>query len=281
MAYKSIQVKPVAGALGAEIFGADLTKDLDNETFDDIHQAFLDHQVIFFRDQAGLSPERHKAFGRRFGGLNVHPYVKAMDGHPEILEIIKEPSDKLNFGGGWHSDMSFLEQPALGSMLYAVEVPPHGGDTLFASQFAAYDALSDAMKDMLGGLSAVHSASREYSARGASAQKRGAMQSEVAEDAPEFTHPVVRAHPETGRKGLYVNPAFTLRFEGMTKRESKPVLDFLFEHSRYEAFTCRFRWTKDALAFWDNRCVWHFALNDYPGERRHMRRVTINGDRPR
>jgi taurine dioxygenase len=275
-----IEIAPLAGALGAEIYGVDLTRSLTNQEFAEIMQAFLDYQVIFFRDQHDLSPEQHKAFASRFGSLNVHPYVAGMAEHPELLEIIKEPEDKLNFGGGWHSDMSFLEVPALGSILYALEVPQYGGDTLFASQSKAYDALSDGMKDMLSGLSAVHSASREYSAKGASAQARSSMQSTQVQEAPEYEHPVVRTHPQTGRKGLYINPAFTLRFSGMTKRESKPLLDFLFEHSRDERFTCRFRWQKGSLAFWDNRCCWHYALNDYPGQRRHMRRATINGDKP-
>lgn len=276
----AIEIHPIAGALGAEISGVDLSTDIPDAVFDQIHQAFLDHHVIFFRNQDELGPDAHKAFAQRFGTLNVHPYVHGMNDHPELLEIIKEPEDKLNFGGGWHSDMSFLEEPALGSLLYAIEVPASGGDTLFASQIAAYDALSDGMKEMLSGLKAVHSASREYSKQGHSAQDRKSMQSRTVTEAPEYEHPVVRTHPETGRKGLYVNPAFTLRFVGMTKRESKPLLDFLFEHSRDERFTCRFRWTKGALAFWDNRCCWHYALNDYPGQRRHMRRATVNGDRP-
>ena len=276
----TLTISPIADALGAEISGVDLTQPVPDEQFEQIRAAFHKHHVIFFRDQTGLSPERHKTFARRFGTLNVHPYVKGMDDHPELFEIIKTPEDKVNFGGGWHTDMSFLEKPALGSLLYAVEVPDSGGDTLFANQIAAYEALSDGMKEMLGGLKAVHSASREYSAKGHSAQKRGAMQATTATDAPEFEHPVVRTHPETGHKGLYVNPAFTLRFAGMTRRESKPLLDFLFNHSRDERFTCRFRWSAGTLAFWDNRCCWHYALNDYQGKRRHMRRATVNGDRP-
>lgn len=280
MSYKTIEVKPIAGALGAEVEGVDLSQDLTNEQFDDIHQAFLDHLVIFFRDQK-LTPEKHKALGRRFGTLNVHPYVKGIDGHPEIIRIVKEPEDKLNFGGGWHSDMTFLQEPALGSILYAKDVPPYGGDTLWANQYLAYESLSEGMKKMLEGLKAVHTAKAEYGREGNSAQKRKGMEVSQAEgDVPAFEHPVVRTHPETGRKGLYVNPAFTERFVGWTRRESRPLLDFLYEHCTQEPFTCRFRWTKNAIAFWDNRCTQHYALNDYHGHRREMERVTINGDRP-
>jgi taurine dioxygenase len=271
-----VQVKRIAGALGAEISGVDLSTEIDDATFDAIHRAYLKNEVIFFRDQT-LTPEQHKRFGLRFGTLNIHPYVKGMDGYPEIMEIIKEPTDKLNFGGGWHSDMSFLEKPSIGSILHAIEVPETGGDTLFASMTAAYDALSEGMKKTLAPLRAIHSASREYSSTGASAAKRASMSVAEAEgQVGEFVHPIVKVHPETGRKALYVNPAFTLKIEGFTNRESKALLDFLFEHARYEAFTCRFRWEKGSVAFWDNRSVWHFALNDYPGQRRHMRRVTVD-----
>jgi len=277
MTYKTITVKPISPVLGAEIFGVDLSKPLSNEAFDDIHTAFLKHHVIFFRDQT-LTPDQHKAFGRRWGTLNIHPYVKGMEGHPEILEIIKEPTDRVNFGGGWHSDMSFLEEPALGSILHAIEVPEVGGDTLFASQYAAWDALTPGLKATLETLTAVHSAAEEYGAGGHSSRPRASMDSEVVgDDVPEYEHPVVRTHPETGRKGLYINPAFTLRFKGWSKKESRPLLEYLFEVSRREAFTCRFRWQPGSLAFWDNRCVWHYALNDYHGQRRHMRRVTVNG----
>lgn len=276
MGHNTLTVRKVAGALGAEIGGVDLSQDLDDGTIAATRSALVEHQVIFFRDQ-DLTPERHLAFGRRFGPLNIHPYVKGMDGYPEIMEIIKEPSDKLNFGGGWHSDMSFLETPSIGSILYAVETPEWGGDTLFASQAAAYDALSEGLKATLETLNAVHSAGREYSAQGASAQKRASMQVAEAEGlAGEFVHPVVKIHPETGRKALYVNPAFTMRFEGWSRRESRPLLDYLFNLGRQEAFTCRFSWKPGSLAFWDNRQVWHYALNDYPGQRRHMRRVTVD-----
>ena len=279
-----LKIRKVAGALGAEITGVDLSAELSDAVIEEIRAAFNQHQVIFFRDQ-NLSPEAQLAFGRRFGPLNIHPYVAGMAGHPEIMEIVKEPGDKVNFGGGWHSDMSFLEQPSIGSILYAVEIPEWGGDTLFASQAAAYDALSPGLKATLETLNAVHSAGREYSSQGHSAQKRASMKVVEAEGAVgEFVHPVVKAHPETGRKALYVNPAFTMLIEGWSKRESKALLEFLFEHSRYEAFTCRFSWAPGSVAFWDNRSVWHFAL-DYPGQRRHMRRVTVDAwpapaDRP-
>lgn len=273
---QTLNIRRVAGALGAEISGVDLSRPLGDEVIAAIRQAFVEHQVIFFRDQA-LTPAQQTAFGARFGPLNIHPYVKGMAEHPEVMEIIKAPEDKTNFGGGWHSDMSFLETPAIGSILYAVELPEWGGDTLFASQAAAFEALSPGLKATLEGLNAVHSASREYSAQGHSAQKRGAMQVAEADGyVGEYVHPMVLVHPETGRKALYVNPAFTLRIEGWKTRESKALLDYLFEHCRYEAFTCRFSWRPGSVAFWDNRSVWHFALNDYPGQRRHMRRVTVD-----
>jgi taurine dioxygenase len=276
VAADELVIRRLAGALGAEITGVDLARRLDDQTIRRIRQALVEHQVIFFRDQ-NLTPAAQVRFGARFGPLNVHPYVAGMADHREVMEIIKEPEDRVNFGGGWHSDMSFLPTPAIASILYAVQVPDWGGDTLFASQAAAFEALSPGLKLTLEGLSAVHSAGREYSPQGHSAQKRKSMSVVEAEGAAgEFVHPVVLVHPETGRKALYVNPAFTMRIEGWTKRESKPLLDFLFEHSRYEAFTCRFTWSAGSVAFWDNRSVWHFALNDYAGQRRHMRRVTID-----
>jgi len=273
---QSLTIRRVSGALGAEISGVDLAQPLADATVAAIRQALLEHQVIFFRDQA-LTPAQQVAFGARFGPLNIHPYVAGMAGHPEVMEVIKEPEERLNFGGGWHSDMSFLDHPAIGSILYAVETPAFGGDTLFASQAAAFDALSPGLQRTLEGLNAVHSASREYSAEGHSAKKRQSMAIAEADGlVGEYVHPMVLAHPETGRKALYVNPAFTLRIEGWKTRESKALLDYLFEHCRYEAFTTRFSWRPGSVAFWDNRSVWHFALNDYQGQRRHMRRVTVD-----
>lgn len=276
-----LNVRRIAGALGAEITGVDLARDVeDDAVIAEIRRALVEHQVVFFRDQR-MTPAEQVRFGAHFGPLNIHPYVGGMAEHPEVMEIIKEPEERLNFGGGWHSDMSFLPVPAIGSILYAVEVPEIGGDTLFASQAAAYDALSAGLRETLERLNAVHSASREYSAQGHSAQQRRSMSVVEAEgEVGEYIHPVVQTHPETGRKALYVNPAFTMRIDGWSARESKALLDFLFEHSRYEAFTCRFSWRAGSVAFWDNRSVWHFALNDYAGQRRHMRRVTVDPGGP-
>ena len=271
-----LNIRRTSGALGAEISCVDLSGALADETIAALRQALVEHQVIFFRDQ-DLTPGQQVAFGARFGPLNIHPYVTGMAGQPEVMEIIKEPSDKINFGGGWHSDMSFLETPAIGSILYAVALPDWGGDTLFASQAAAFEALSPGMQATLEGLNAIHSAEREYAPTGPSAQKRESMKIADAEGlAGRFSHPIVKVHPETGRKALYINPAFTMNIEGWSRRESKPLLDYLFEHSRKEAFTCRLAWRPGTVAFWDNRSVWHYALNDYPGQRRHMRRVTVD-----
>ena len=214
-----ITIHKVAGALGAEIGGVDLSGPLADETIAAIRRALVEHQVIFFRDQS-LTPEQQLAFGRRFGPLNIHPYVAGMDDHPEVMEIIKEPTDRINFGGGWHSDMSFLETPSIGSILYAVVLPDWGGDTLFASQAAAFEALSPGLQATLEGLNAIHSAEREYAPTGPSAQKRESMKIADAEGmAGRFSHPVVKVHPETGRKALYVNPAFTMQFDGWSRRE--------------------------------------------------------------
>src|ERR1051325_841985 len=284
MTYQSISVRPISGALGAVVEGVDLSADLDNATASDVHKALLDHCVIFFRNQH-LTPEQHLRLGRRFGTLNVHEFVEAMPGHPEILVVAKSENDKRNFGGGWHSDVTYLDEPALGSILYALEVPPYGGATIFANQYLAYETLSPGMKRLLDGLTAIHSARHIYGVGADNDYARmdglGAMKILRNEAAHRETeHPVVRTHPETGRKCLYVNRNFTIRFKDMTVEESRPLLQFLFEHAVRPEFTCRFRWEPGSIAFWDNRCVQHYALNDYHGHRRVMHRVTINGDRP-
>ncbi len=285
MGHETIEVKPLAGALGAEIFGVDLALPLGNQTFAEIHRAFVDHQVIFFRGQK-LTPEQHKSFSAKFGQLEITRFVKSIEGYPEIIPVVKEAEDsgKFNFGGTWHSDMTFLAEPPLGSLLYAKDVPAYGGDTLWANMYRAYESLSPGMRRMLDGMVAVHSAARAYGPRGAYAKagnQTKSMQIDPSEAADaEMEHPVVRTHPDSGRKCLFVNPVYTIRFKDMTVRESRPLLDFLNEHAVQPNNTCRFRWETGSLAFWDNRCTQHFALNDYDGQRREMHRTTIMGTRP-
>ncbi len=282
MAEQRIDVQPVAGSLGAEIFGADLAGDLTNQVHDEIHRAFLDYQVLFIRDQ-NLTPPQQADFARRFGPLNEYPFVKGLDNAPEIIEIVKEPHEKKNFGGIWHSDTTYLETPPLGTILYALEVPSAGGDTMFANMYDAYDALSDGMKQLLDPLVGVSSAAlRRSGGRAAGISAKSSMTATNVDKVEEIMaeHPVVRTHPETGRKALYVNGAHTIRFAGMTEAESRPLIEFLIAHAVRPEFTCRFRWETGTLAIWDNRCVQHFAINDYHGERRRMHRATIVGDRP-
>jgi len=275
-----ITIEPVSGTIGAVVRGVDLTGPLDDSTVAAIRKAFLAHHVLFFHDQ-DLSPDAQLRFGRHFGALDTHPFVEGMESHPEVIEIITEPDDRLNFGGGWHSDVTFLEEPDLGSILYALDVPPFGGDTLFANQHAAYEALSDTMKDLLDGLVAKHSAGPQYAEGGYSTRTRSMRTKSVEHADRVVLHPLVRTHPETGRKALYVNPAFTVGIEGMRLDESMALLGFLFDHAVREPFTCRFRWSPGSVAMWDNRSVQHYALFDYRGHRRHMRRITVKGDRPR
>ncbi len=281
MNYSHIEVKPVAGALGAEIFGVDLAKPINDATFAEIHRAHLEYLVVFFRDQ-DITDEQLADFGRRFGELAPLPPHRQFPGKfPELLVIDKQPEDKLVFGWEWHSDTTHLPVPSLGSVLYAKIIPPVGGDTLFANQYMAYETLSDGMKTMINGLFAVHSNGRilrtletdEIPAPGTEAVSAG-----YANGWAE--HPVVRTHPETGRKALFVNELHTERFKGMTVEESQPLLRYLYDHGSRPEFTCRFRWRVGSVAFWDNRSVQHLALNDYPGRRRLMHRVQIKGTKP-
>jgi alpha-ketoglutarate-dependent taurine dioxygenase len=282
MTYGTITVEPIAGALGAVIRGPDLSRPLDQQCFAEIHAAFLKHLVIFLEDQ-DLTPDQLLAFAKRFGPIVNYPFVKDMDGHPGITEVIKTENDTLNFGGLWHSDTTYLPKPPLGSILYARELPPRGGDTLFANMYLAYETLSDGMKAMLNPLRAVCTAALRaqgnVNARERLADQTGKGQNRDTLDM-EAEHPVIRTHPETGRKALYINRAHTSHFVSMTPEESRPILQFLFEHMSRPEFTCRYRWNVDAVALWDNRCSHHYALNDYQGYRRLMHRVTIEGDTP-
>jgi taurine dioxygenase len=278
--YNRITVAPLAGALGAEIFGVDIT-DVDQETYVEIHQAFLNHSVIFFRDQ-DLTPETQMAFGRLFGPLNRHSYVKGMNDYPDVFRIVKEPTDVHHFGNAWHSDLAYEEKPALATILYGIDVPEVGGDTMFTSLYAAYDALSDGMKRMLADLRIVFTNANTYG-KDATRFKAGVARDMTVAQAPEekeVQHPIVRTHPETGRKALYLSTTHFSRIEGMSKAESQPLLDQLAKHAVRPDFTCRFKWRPGSIAMWDNRCTMHYAVNDFPEARRIMQRVTLQGDRP-
>ena len=274
-----IGVQPLAGAVGAEVAGVDLARDLDDATVAALRRIWLDHGVIFFRDQ-DLPPARFLDFARRFGEVIEYPFLRGLDAFPEIIPVVKLPHERTNFGGVWHSDTAYLDIPPMATMLVAREVPPHGGDTLFACQSAAYEALSDGMRHLLAGLRAVNSSARADVSRTREDRMRDSGRSEPPKDYAA-THPVVRTHPETGRRSLYINRAHTQAFADMTEAESAPLLDFLFDHQVRPEFTCRFRWQPGSLAFWDNRRVLHNPVNDYHGFRRVMHRVTLAGTPPR
>ncbi len=278
MAGNGFEVRRLSGSLGAEILGIDLSAAPGHNTIAAIRQVWLEHGVIFFRDQ-DLPPAKFLAFARQFGDVVEYPFIKGIEGFPEIIPVVKREHEKHNFGGIWHSDTAYLEKPPMGTMLIAREVPPYGGDTLFASGTLAYETLSDGMKELLDGLIAVNSSAkadvtRTREDRVRDSAKADARQEYIGE------HPVVRTHPETGRKALYVNVAHTLCFKGMTEAESAGLLNYLFQHQTRPEFTCRFNWRAGSMAFWDNRCVLHNPINDYHGFHRAMHRVTLAGDKP-
>ena len=273
-----IGIHPVSGALGAEVSGVDLAKHLDDDTVAVLRRAWLEHLVLLFRDQP-LTPPQLLAFARRFGHTIEYPFVKGLEEYPDIVPVVKLEHEQINFGGVWHSDTAYLDIPPMASMLLAREVPPAGGDTLFASMYLAYETLSDGMKRLLAGLRAVNSSAKADASR--TREDRIAERGRAdARALYEAAHPVVRVHPETGRKALYVNVAHTIRFEGMTEEESAPLLGYLYRHQIRPELTCRFRWRPGSLAFWDNRCAQHNAVNDYAGHRRVMHRITLAGDVP-
>lgn len=276
---RTLEIRPIAGALGAEIHGVDLSRSLSADIVAELRRALLDHLVIFFRDQE-LSPAQFLAFARSFGTPIEYPFVRGLPEFPDIIEVKKLEHEVVNFGGIWHSDTTYLETPPMGSMLLAREVPPVGGDTMFANMYRAYETLSPGMREMLAGLRAINSSAKADVTRTREDRVKSSPGGE-ARKSYAATHPVVRTHPETGRKALYVNTAHTVRFDGMTEAESAPLLDFLFAHQVKPEFTCRFRWEVGSIAFWDNRAAQHNPINDYHGHRRVMHRITLAGDRPR
>jgi taurine dioxygenase len=277
-----MHIQPLAGALGAEIRGASL-KTLDEAGWRQLHQAFLDHAVLAIRDQA-LEPDDLMRVGSRFGEPCFYPFVTGIEGYPYIFEVVKEEQETTNFGGNWHSDTTYLAKPPVATLLYAVETPTHGGDTLYASTRAAYEALSEGMRGMLDGLVGVNSAGLKHG--GGRSQMHGnigGMKVHDTDRAEEYEaeHPVVRTHPATGRKALYVSRSHTIRFRDMSEAESRPLIEFLQEHQTRPEFTCRVRWSPGTLTVWDNRCTQHNAVNDYHGQRRRMRRLTVGPELPR
>jgi len=273
-----MEIRKLTGTIGAEIFGVDVSKPLSAAVLGDVRQCLLDNCVIFFRDQE-LTKEEHIAFVQQFGEISKSPVYKTLDSHPQIMPVIKEPTDADIIGDTWHTDETYQDTPPMGSILYARQVPSFGGDTLWCNLYRAYDTLSDSMKRTLEGLRAVHT--NEFLTGNTAA--RNATRSTKLLDTVGVnyvTHPVVRTHEETGRKCLFVNRPFTYSFEGMSREESLPLLEYLYAHSAKPENTCRFRWQKGSMAFWDNRCTMHYAINDYPGQRREMHRITVQGTKP-
>ena len=271
-----IEVVPVSGGVGVEVHNVDIKRGIDAGTFDELRAAFVEHGLIFLRDQ-DITPDEHIAFAKRWGEININRFFPRLDGYDQIATVTKEPDQTTNIGGGWHTDHSYDHVPAMGSILIARETPPVGGDTLFACMYTAYDTLSDGLKQTLEDMKAVHSSRHIF---GEQSSYRDTMKDRFSnpEDATQdAVHPVVITHPESGRKALYVNPGFTLHFDGWTAAESKPLLDYLYAHAVQLEHTTRFHWAPGSIAFWDNRCTWHYALNDYHGARREMHRITIEG----
>jgi len=284
--YRRISVRLLSGSLGAEIHGVDLQHELDEETFSEIERAFEEHLFVAFRNQ-DISPEQHIAFARRFGSVMTDRFMKGPTGFPEIIEVVKEAHEKVAFGSvQWHSDNSFLNRPPMMSLLHAKELPPFGGDTEFSNQYLAYATLSEGLRAQLDRMTAVHTPEPYQRALKEEAFKGKVMQMNDEGDVRETLqtaseHPVVRVHPATGKRALYVNPTYVKRFSGWSEAESKPLLDYLSRHAVTPYFACRFSWTPHDFLLWDNRCLQHIAIDDYDGYRRRMHRVTVEGDRPR
>ncbi|MFZ2207327.1 MAG: TauD/TfdA family dioxygenase [Porticoccaceae bacterium] len=273
------EVHPLTPAVGAEITGLDLSQPIPPATLAALRKVWLERKVLFFRDQV-LTPDQQLAFTRQFGEVEKYPFLPGIEGHPLIAPVLKLAHETVNFGGVWHSDTAYLETPAAGATLYALEIPPVGGDTIFVNMVLAYATLPDAIKAQIQGLRAVNS-----SAKADVTKTREDRLKDAGDSAPrqEFAnlHPVVRTHPETGEKILYVNEGHTLCFEGWTEEASQPLLNLLYQHLRKPEYQCRFRWSPGALAMWDNRAAQHYPVNDYHGHRRLLHRISLKGDKPR
>jgi len=272
-----IEVRRLSGALGAEISGVDLSRPLSKKDLAQVRRIWLEHLVVFFRDQE-LEEKQFMAFAEQFGEPVEYPMVAGLKGYPKIIEVKKLEHERVPFGAIWHTDTAYLERPPMASMLLAREVPPAGGDTLFANMYLAFESLSSSLQSLLSKLKAVNSSTKAD----ASKTREDAIKS-TGKKTQEFEaeHPVVRTHPETGRKALYVNSGHTVRFAGWTEGESAPLLKYLYEVQTRPEFTCRFSWQPGSIAFWDNRCAQHNPVNDYHGYRRVMHRITLAGDVPR
>jgi taurine dioxygenase len=279
-----MEIQPFAASLGADVLGADLSKPLSGRDFRAIHDAFLEHHVLAIRGQA-LDRAAQLAFARRFGEPEVHPIVEGTEEHPDVIRVFKPAGSAASFGVGWHSDNTFFESPSLGTVLYGEIIPPVGGDTLYASMEAAWEGLSAPMQARLDGLRGIHSARRAYDPELVGREKYegdGPLTYRYSDAVKAtVTHPLVRTHPETGRKSLFVNPMFTTAIEGFARAESQALLALLFEHAVQPEYTCRLRWEPGTVAMWDNRCVQHYAMDDYREHDRLMWRVTLAGDRPK
>ena len=271
-----IIINPTSGSIGAEISGVDLSIDLSDTVFSEIRQTFIEHGLIFFRNQE-LTPEDHLRFAKRWGEININRFFAKVEGYEQIAEVKKDPDQEINIGGAWHTDHSYDQIPAMGSILLARETPKTGGDTLFANMYKAYESLSDGLKGTLERMNACHSSRHVFGAHAGYAEASNQRIGNPELATQDAIHPVIITHPESKRKALYVNPEFTVNFEGWTKEESKPLLNYLTEHSTKSEHITRFKWEPGSIAFWDNRCTWHFALNDYPGEKRLMHRITVEG----
>ena len=270
--YDRVRVLPLTGSIGAEIAGVDL-RELDEEVITELRDAWMHHKVLFFRDQ-DVDHAQHVAYGRAFGDLEIHPFVRSIEEHPEII-VLESTPEQFSAAEYWHSDVTFRECPPLGSVLYGRVIPEYGGDTCWANMELAYELLPDEIKEQIDGRYAVHSYVKAFG-RTMSEQQRA----EAREEFPDQKHPIVRTHPETGAKSLYINRPFTLTIDGMTPEESKPLRERLYQQSQIPEVQCRFRWRPGSIAQWDNRCTQHYAVPDYGGHRRRVERVTLLGDRP-